>query len=422
MVFDIEKDFDQLTKILNLRGVEQNYAKYMELNPNANFVYFDFKKFKDINDTYGHDFGDDALKMFSSLLTSFFALDNNLVGRIGGDEFVLLTNKDSKYIVDALVSMQNYILDYNKRKKFGFDFGFNSGIVSANTNYENTRKKAETMMYYAKENDELYQLYDEKLWNKEININKVLDLAQTELENDELVHCENDIMNAKQNLSIIEITTKLSDNTSIFDSQIYERLQKQRQTLLKKIDFNNLTYLFNSNIYPNVLLNVDYRSILNKYELEELLKNYDGSKGIILSINIKGIKESSYKTLKEAIKLLKAKNIQICLDQYSSSIPDQIFEQCYDEETSSILIDYVKFDYNYWKKASTDVGISRNIMARVEYLSKYFNISPMFTYVETYADKVLAQGLSKNSSTTSYFSGKQFGEEIIIKRSKEKGL
>lgn len=62
-------------------------------------IYLDLNKFKQINDTCGHDVGDQILCMFSEVLVSVFGNDGS-VGRIGGDEFmVVMLNADEDEII-----------------------------------------------------------------------------------------------------------------------------------------------------------------------------------------------------------------------------------------------------------------------------------------------------------------------------------
>ncbi len=53
------------------------------------FVIIDLDNFKQINDTFGHDFGDEVLKEFAGNIKSAFR-SNDIVGRIGGDEFCVM--------------------------------------------------------------------------------------------------------------------------------------------------------------------------------------------------------------------------------------------------------------------------------------------------------------------------------------------
>lgn len=56
-------------------------------------VLLDIDGFKQINDTYGHIAGDDALQYFASKMRSFSRSFDGWVGRFGGDEFVLCAPK-----------------------------------------------------------------------------------------------------------------------------------------------------------------------------------------------------------------------------------------------------------------------------------------------------------------------------------------
>jgi diguanylate cyclase (GGDEF)-like protein len=52
-------------------------------------MYFDIDKFKRINDTYGHDAGDEVITMFAARVSAALR-EGDVVGRLGGDEFCLL--------------------------------------------------------------------------------------------------------------------------------------------------------------------------------------------------------------------------------------------------------------------------------------------------------------------------------------------
>lgn len=72
---------ESMVSFVNNQIQEDDRAKHA-------FLIFDLDKFKEINDTYGHDAGDEVLITFAGLLKNFFR-KNDFVGRIGGDEFVV---------------------------------------------------------------------------------------------------------------------------------------------------------------------------------------------------------------------------------------------------------------------------------------------------------------------------------------------
>ena len=84
---------DQLTGLYNRRGffmLAQQHLNVARTQPgHAILVYFDINDLKQINDTLGHQAGDDAIKEAAIILRETFR-DSDIVGRLGGDEFVAL--------------------------------------------------------------------------------------------------------------------------------------------------------------------------------------------------------------------------------------------------------------------------------------------------------------------------------------------
>ncbi|MDR2547425.1 MAG: sensor domain-containing diguanylate cyclase [Lachnospiraceae bacterium] len=84
-------DTDLLTGLLNKVATEQRVGEYMASNPAAQAVMFvlDIDNFKKINDTMGHAFGDEVLRSLGQQLSPIFR-SSDVVGRIGGDEIIIL--------------------------------------------------------------------------------------------------------------------------------------------------------------------------------------------------------------------------------------------------------------------------------------------------------------------------------------------
>jgi diguanylate cyclase (GGDEF)-like protein len=84
---------DPLTGLSNRRGFELSATMLLEVcrhrGIKATLLFFDLDDFKSINDTYGHEEGDEALKQFAKHLQSTFR-NSDIVARYGGDEFVVL--------------------------------------------------------------------------------------------------------------------------------------------------------------------------------------------------------------------------------------------------------------------------------------------------------------------------------------------
>ena len=85
---------DQLTGLLNRRGFDEEavlaLAKAHGDNLPAVALMCDIDRFKLINDTFGHEFGDRVLVQIGEVLRSFAQENGMLVGRHGGEEFAAL--------------------------------------------------------------------------------------------------------------------------------------------------------------------------------------------------------------------------------------------------------------------------------------------------------------------------------------------
>ena len=80
---------DALTGLANRRSVDSHLDLRLKHETPFSMIYLDLNGFKKINDTYGHQAGDDLLKQVGERLRLAFRA-TDLVGRWGGDEFVAL--------------------------------------------------------------------------------------------------------------------------------------------------------------------------------------------------------------------------------------------------------------------------------------------------------------------------------------------
>lgn len=93
-------NIDILTNCFN-----RNYLVELESNMinNACVCYLDLDKLKEVNDQYGHTYGDKFLKIFSNTIHESFESVRNQIFRYGGDEFVIVIyNQDKDQVVSCL--------------------------------------------------------------------------------------------------------------------------------------------------------------------------------------------------------------------------------------------------------------------------------------------------------------------------------
>lgn len=89
---------DALTGIYNHRGLMEGLETYMKEHSKndhpLSLILYDIDDFKTVNDTLGHPEGDEVLKKIAEIIHED-SRENDLVGRYGGEEFMILLHKTS---------------------------------------------------------------------------------------------------------------------------------------------------------------------------------------------------------------------------------------------------------------------------------------------------------------------------------------
>lgn len=149
---------DSLTGLANKKylqdAIQYRIATAKENNDLFGLMFIDIDRFKNINDTLGHGVGDELLRLFAKRLQSCIQ-KQDLIARIGGDEFIILINKIEGS--DTLYDISKRLLEASQKKFTRADHEFNIsasiGIVQypeAGTDSETLIRNADIAMYKAK--------------------------------------------------------------------------------------------------------------------------------------------------------------------------------------------------------------------------------------------------------------------------------
>lgn len=124
---------DELTKLKNRRKMYKDIKEYDLINKDFTYIMFDINKFKSVNDTYGHNVGDKAIKIVASVIDDISKKYNSDAYRIGGDEFsVLVLEADENLIIKMISEIDNRLINTNKTRKLGFNLSVSSGYAINN--------------------------------------------------------------------------------------------------------------------------------------------------------------------------------------------------------------------------------------------------------------------------------------------------
>ncbi|MCP6719773.1 MAG: GGDEF domain-containing protein [Patescibacteria group bacterium] len=159
---------DELTKLLNRRGFGNGFERFLgeafasgrssERRSHASktvvsLAIIDVDHFKKLNDVYGHDAGDEALKVLAKLLTKLVR-HIDFVARWGGEEFVVgfvgANEEDAARIVEKIRAAVEKLKISYKREKLCFTIS--AGVATSNRarSFDELLRKADRALLKAK--------------------------------------------------------------------------------------------------------------------------------------------------------------------------------------------------------------------------------------------------------------------------------
>lgn len=147
---------DELTGVLNRRGFDIQGEKQIRIaaatGQGGVVIYGDMNNLKMINDKYGHEYGDKAIKAEAEILRSSFR-STDTVGRLGGDEFAVVAfGLQMKKMPDIKKKIEHKCLEAKKKYNFPFDITISLGAVEFGSGYDLNEllKLADEQQYIAK--------------------------------------------------------------------------------------------------------------------------------------------------------------------------------------------------------------------------------------------------------------------------------
>ena len=153
---------DPMTKLYNRRYFTKMAEHTLDLvkreKKDLSVIMLDIDKFKNVNDTYGHQVGDDVIIELANKLMEC-QRQSDIVCRYGGEEFVILlpnTSIDGAKVVAEKIREEVESLSINLLTNEKLNFTISLGVSQVNleneSNIELALKRADDALYIAKEN------------------------------------------------------------------------------------------------------------------------------------------------------------------------------------------------------------------------------------------------------------------------------
>ncbi|MDC9729106.1 MAG: EAL domain-containing protein [Methyloprofundus sp.] len=395
---------DPLTSLANRRQFESKMKDLLERSRLDSLLhhllYLDLDQFKVVNDTCGHDAGDELLKQISAALGDSLR-KTDLFARLGGDEFgILLESCDAEHALGIANTLRQIVEDFRFGwKTQSFKIGVSIGIASITGSEAKSSEilsAADAACYTAKENGRnrvhFHQLNASASSEHQQEMQWVSRL-HTALDN-------NDFELYLQRIQNIETLSSPSAHYEVL-LRMVDRSGKlippgaflpaaERFNLISSIDqwvidnvFKKLQHLNKANKLPDKLMiaiNLSGLSMANDTLLQRLTDLLDSS-AIPASYFCFEVTEtaaiSNLTKATEFLQQLRSKGCKIALDDFGSGLSSFAY-------LKELPVDYLKIDGYFVKDIAVD-SIDKAFVESINQIGQVIGLETIAEFVEDQA-------------------------------------
>jgi len=348
---------DVLTNIYNRRafdeawnGVLYQYAK----DPiSTTFILFDCDFFKALNDTYGHEVGDEVIRLTAKTIQDHLPLESPAY-RIGGDEFaVIIQNKSAQEIQQiaqvCLTALANAnFAQLGVKEMVTFSVGISQAVPEENNDVASLPRQADIAMYKAKQSPQnKIQVYHQLLDREAQSLvsNQVVTTVMKAVESGVgiAMHYQ-PIVNMQTSGMYYESLVRLQDEdgSMVFPNDIFSVVNRRRlevdfdQQVIKKVveDLQNGVIPKNTGVSVNVsaktLLQPAFVSLFDS--MEAYLNDYR----LVIEVTENSLVDHM-EYAKDVLNELREKGFKIALDDFGSGYSSIRY-------LAHMPVDIIKFD------------------------------------------------------------------------------
>ncbi len=156
-ILQVQAITDTLTGVPNRAGFDQEMQRIEDEDLEAWLIIMDVDAFKSINDTYGHVVGDTLLQTLAEELQSI-AKPDDLIARIGGDEFAIITRDTDELGFQRRLSRIRALVNRTFEVEEGLEIASSSSLGASQ------REPGETIANWLRRSDR--NMYENKAENR----------------------------------------------------------------------------------------------------------------------------------------------------------------------------------------------------------------------------------------------------------------
>lgn len=158
---EVDANTDALTGIANRKVYKEEMKKALKSREFFSLFFIDLNKFKNINDTYGHDVGDEVLREVTRRLSHNLG-EEDFLARLGGDEFVIISKKKKVFLPKFVKKLEDGVIGQHKIDNITVNISLSIGISMCpddNKTEMLLSKYADEAMYAAKKKKGTYHVF-----------------------------------------------------------------------------------------------------------------------------------------------------------------------------------------------------------------------------------------------------------------------
>ena len=406
----IEQSFDAMTGLMNRSGFEaqlQESSKSLADSDDVHqLLYFDLDNLQLVNDTFGHEAGDEVIIRFARLLEEDLSR-KAVVSRLTGDDFcILLTDADSRNAMDLAQTIRKNgqslrFLEGDKSLQITMSIGiaeFSSHTTDVGRALTTARMACEAAKDHGRDRIEVYDDQNLSIIRRHDDMQLVSQIQQA-LDGDEFELLAQPIMSLKDDDARprFEILLRMRDNdgetipTSAFFSAA-ERYKLMPQidrwvtssTLARLAENSKIVAehdaIFSINLSGQSLSDDDILEFID----EELNENGVPPKALCFEIT-ESAAVSNLQKAQSFIDSLRERGCSISLDDFGAGLSSFAY-------LKNFKVDSLKIDGSFIRDI-TDNRISESMVAAITQVAKVMELETVAEYVESEATRELVTEL-----------------------------